>query len=340
MFDLIATVLAWFYNLVPDYAAAIALLTLSVMVLLTPLTLKGTKSMIQMQRLAPEIKKIQQQYRGDRQKLNEETLKFYQEHKINPLGGCLPLLLQMPVFIVLYRVLHKLTETGPDGTFRPSYISPDSRLYRDLVGETQMLSFGLDLSHSAARELGDSFVGGLPYLLLVLAVTATSYYQQRQISARNTGTQVNPQQQMLMRVMPAFFAVISLTLPAGLVVYFLVSNLYRIGQQAYITRKLYAPSAKEGPIETTAAEVEKGGKGTTGRAGKAAVAEKPSDRPTPSSRRRGGDSSRGGQRSSRGSQSSAAGGSSPRPQQRPSRVTPKGGGARPTPQGPPRRKKK
>src|SRR5689334_17015102 len=119
MFDLIATVLAWFYSLVPDYAAAIALLTLSVMVLLLPLTLKGTKSMIQMQRLQPEIKKLQQQYRGDRQKLNEETLKFYQENKINPLGGCLPLLLQMPVFIVLYRVLHKLTQTGEGGFFTP-----------------------------------------------------------------------------------------------------------------------------------------------------------------------------------------------------------------------------
>ena len=104
MFDAIATVLAWFYSLIPNYAIAIALLTLTVMVLLTPLTLKGTKSMLQMQRLQPEMKKIQQQYKGDRQKLNEELMKFYQENKINPLGGCLPLLIQMPVFIVLYRV--------------------------------------------------------------------------------------------------------------------------------------------------------------------------------------------------------------------------------------------
>jgi YidC/Oxa1 family membrane protein insertase len=101
-----------------------------------------------------------------------------------------------------------------------------------------MLSFGLDLSHSASKELGDSFVGGLPYLLLVLMVTATSYYQQRQISARNKGTPVNPQQQMLMRVLPAFFAFISLTLPSGLVLYFFVSNLYRIVQQAFISHRL------------------------------------------------------------------------------------------------------
>ena len=137
----------------------------------------------------------------------------------------------MPVFIVLYRVLHKLTQTNPDGTFNPSYVSHDTQLYKDLSTSTQMLAFGLDLSHSAAKELGESFVGGLPYLVLVLMVTCTSYYQQRQISARNTSATVNPQQQMLMRIMPAFFAVISLTLPAGVVVYFLVSNLYRIGQQ-------------------------------------------------------------------------------------------------------------
>ena len=114
MFDAIATVLAWFYSLIPNYAIAIALLTLTVMVLLTPLTLKGTKSMLQMQRLQPEMKKLQQQYKGDRQKLNEELMKFYQENKINPMGGCLPLLIQMPVFIVLYRVLHKLTVICPN----------------------------------------------------------------------------------------------------------------------------------------------------------------------------------------------------------------------------------
>ena len=86
MFQLFANVLAWFYEPVPNYAAAIALLTLAVMVILTPLTLKSTKSMLQMQRLQPEIRRLQQQHKGDRQRLNEEMMKLYQEHKINPLG--------------------------------------------------------------------------------------------------------------------------------------------------------------------------------------------------------------------------------------------------------------
>jgi YidC/Oxa1 family membrane protein insertase len=267
VFDLIATILAWFYDLIPNYAIAIALLTLSVMVLLTPLTLKGTKSMLAMQRLQPEMKRIQQQYKGDRQKLNEELMKFYQENKINPLGGCLPLLLQMPVFFVLYRVLHQLTRTCTAGllasgacttigNFAPSYLDHSTELWQDLTATDQMLAFGMDLSQSAANQMRDSFVGALPYLILILAVTATSYIQQLQISARNkSGTPINPQQAMLLKILPAFFAFISLTLPAGIVVYFLVSNLYRIAQQAYITRAFYRQDAAK-----EAAELEAKGK--------------------------------------------------------------------------------
>src|SRR6266850_4798542 len=111
LFEPFAKLLALFYNLWPSYGGAIALFTLSIMVLLTPLTLKGTRSMMVLQALQPEMKKIQAQYKDDRQKLNEELLKFYKENKINPLGGCLPLLVQLPVFIILYNVLRGLTAT-------------------------------------------------------------------------------------------------------------------------------------------------------------------------------------------------------------------------------------
>ncbi|MBK9179920.1 MAG: membrane protein insertase YidC [Acidimicrobiales bacterium] len=243
MFDAIATLLSWFYDLVPNYAFAIAALTLCVMIVLTPLTLKGTRSMMAMQRLQPEMKKIQQQYKGDRQKLNEELMKFYQENKINPLGGCLPLILQMPVFIVLYRVLHGLTKIDPEtGNFDPAYLDKNSQMYQDLSKTNEMMALGMNLAESAAKALGDSILHGIPYLILVLAVASTSYIQQRQISVRNQrhgqAMPVNSQQQMLLRVLPAFFAVISLTLPAGIVLYFLVSNLYRIGQQAFISRTM------------------------------------------------------------------------------------------------------
>jgi YidC/Oxa1 family membrane protein insertase len=260
MFQLIANVLAWFYDLVPNYAAAIALLTLAIMILLTPLTLKSTKSMLELQRLQPEVRRLQQQHKGDRQRLNEEMMALYKEHKINPLGGCLPLLLQAPVFFILFRVLHALTQvchqpttasrclnpTVPNGNFGASYLDHASKLWQDLASGNTMKALGIDLADSAVQVIGDSFVRGLPYLALVLVVAATSYYQQRQISARQANQVANPQQQMLLKVLPAVFAAISLTFPAGLIVYFLTSNLYRIAQNAYITRRFYGTPRKGG----------------------------------------------------------------------------------------------
>ena len=108
VFDLPSRLLAWFYSLTHSYAAAIALMAVVVMVITAPLTLKSTKGMLEMQRLAPEMRKLQAQYRNDRTKLNEEMMKLYQEHKVNPLSSCLPLLAQMPVFIIMFRILYGL----------------------------------------------------------------------------------------------------------------------------------------------------------------------------------------------------------------------------------------
>jgi YidC/Oxa1 family membrane protein insertase len=263
-FDALAAVLAFFYDLVPNYAFAIIMLTLVVMIVVTPLTLKGTRSMMMMQQLQPEMRKIQTRYKDDRQKLNEELLKFYKENNINPLGGCLPLLVQMPIFLVLYQVLRGLTrrvsdmgfdvgwvanlvESGQDvvsspsieRVFDPTYVSPDSSLYQSLAGSTTMEAFGMDLSESASQALGVGVLHALPFLVLIAIVGATGFIQQRQIQGRNPGASVNPQQQMIMKIMPIFLPVISFGLPAGLVLYFAVSNLYRIGQQAFISRSIY-----------------------------------------------------------------------------------------------------
>ena len=280
-FNAIAAVLAWFYELPivgGSYAAAIVLLTLTVMVVLTPLTLKGTRSMMSMQALQPEMKRIQREFKDDRQAMNEELLKFYKAHQINPLGGCLPLLLQMPVFIVLFQVLNGLTRTGEDGTFDPKYLDQGSQLYQDLSGSTEMMSWGLNLAESAAQALQVSFVHGLPYIVLIIAVAGTSYAQQRQISGRNPGAEIPAQQKMLLRIMPLFFAFISFNFAAGLVIYFLVSNLYRIAQQAYISHSLYGigglamfvggGTPTKGIITTSATEVDGDGPGPSPTKGK------------------------------------------------------------------------
>jgi YidC/Oxa1 family membrane protein insertase len=274
MFDLLAAVMAWYYDLWPSYGMSIVLLTLTVMLVVTPLTLKGTRSMLELQAHQPELRRIQTQYRDDRQKMNEELMKFYQEHKINPVGGCLPLLIQLPVFIILYQVLRGLTQRTSlldavlagnpalTGTFDPKYLEHSTALYQALHGTTEMVSWGIDLSRSAVQAMGEGFGTAFPYILLILAATAASYYQQAQIQRRSPGA-VNPQMQMITRVMPLFITFISLTLPAALVLYFVVSGLYRIGQQAIITRHIYTPEVKErlaaakaagdsGPITTTA----------------------------------------------------------------------------------------
>jgi YidC/Oxa1 family membrane protein insertase len=301
MFDAIATVLAWLFSLTngvgnnAGYALAIALLTLIVMLLVTPLTLKGTRSMLQLQRYQPELRRIQQEYKGDRQKLNEELMKFYQEHKINPLGGCLPLLLQAPVFLVLYRVLHELTrECTPAllsggqcttvGNFAPAYLDPSSQLYQFLTGVKSVPFLGMDLAARAIDELRSNFVGAIPYLVLIAVVAVTAYVQQWQISARNTGSgnPVNPQQQMLLRILPLFTSIFSLVIPAGLIMYFFVSNTYRVVQNEYITRTMYRKQppplqfGKDGDAASKAAPPE-----AKGRSGGAATGERPKPKPAP-----------------------------------------------------------
>src|SRR3954464_14956783 len=152
-----ANLLAWLYSIWPSYAGMIVLYTLIIMVLVTPLTLKGTRSMMQLQLLQPEMKKIQAQYKDDRQKLNEEMLRFYRENNINPLGGCLPLLIQLPVFFILYRVIRGLTQIGPDGTFDPKYVAKSSNLYKALDNQREMKAWGMDLAQSATKAFSHSF---------------------------------------------------------------------------------------------------------------------------------------------------------------------------------------
>ena len=97
----------------PSYGVAIALLTVTVRIFLIPLTTKQVKSQQAMQRIQPELKRLQAKHKNDRQKLNEEMMKFYKENKVNPLAGCLPILLQAPLFIVLYRLILDLSKDGP-----------------------------------------------------------------------------------------------------------------------------------------------------------------------------------------------------------------------------------
>jgi YidC/Oxa1 family membrane protein insertase len=259
MFDVLAGLLAFFYGLLHSYVLAISLLTVSVMLVLAPLTVKSTRSMLAMQRLQPEIKKLQNLHKGDRQALNEAMMAFYKEHSINPLGGCLPMLLQMPVFIIMYRVIRGLVDSHG-----PKYISHSSDLYRAIQrdGFGHMKEWGLDLSKSASN-IGGGLAHAWPYYLMVAMVVATGFYQAKQMSSRQSAqaAQANAQAQMMQRIFPVMFGVISLSIPAGVVVYFIVSNLFRVGQQGLMYKfdpQLKATIASEvREVEAKAVELKK-----------------------------------------------------------------------------------
>ena len=264
MFQAAAWLISQFYALTHNYAIAIALVAVVIMLLLLPLTLKSTKSMLEMQRLQPEMRRLQQQHRGDRQKLNEETMKLYQEHKVNPMASCLPLLAQMPIFFIMFRVLHKLTETRParpmvrrrsrrlrgcrrevravlrrQEIFDPSYISTSSDLYQSLLGKNEMISFGLDLAARPIEVIQDSPGKGIIYALLVIFLGALYFIQQRMVASHAPATACRPAQQKIMQYLPVGFAFFQLFFPVGLVIYYITQTLVRIGQQAYITQRFY-----------------------------------------------------------------------------------------------------
>jgi YidC/Oxa1 family membrane protein insertase len=260
VFEVPAALLAWLYALTSNYAIAIALIAVIVMLLVTPLILKSTKGMLEMQRLAPEMRKLQNEHRSDRQKLNEEMMKLYQEHKVNPMASCLPLVAQMPVFIIMFRILHGMTYEPVGGNaivaravlnaggvssdvpvgFLPRYLSSGSDLYNSLVRQTHMTSFGLDLSMSPAEMLGENFARGLVYAGLVAVLGGLYFFQQRMVAARAAvSPTMSPAQQKLMQYLPVAFAVFQIFFLLGLVVYYIVQSILRILQQFYITKRFY-----------------------------------------------------------------------------------------------------
>jgi YidC/Oxa1 family membrane protein insertase len=214
------------------------------MLVLFPLTAKQARSMIQMQKVQPEIKRLQAKYKNDKQKQNEEILKFYQENKINPLGGCLPLVMQFPVFIALFHVLRSVhTNVPKNGKF--------NRLYLDICGSTTsackkpvgLRFLGMDLSKSLWNVRTDSIVSVLPYVVSILLIIASGWYQARQTMARQQNTPnsspVNSQMQFMTKVFPVVFGLLSLRFASGLIVYWVTSNLWRIGQQHLVLNKIY-----------------------------------------------------------------------------------------------------
>lgn len=281
MFDPIFNVLTWllerFYDFVPSYGFAIIALTVLVLGVLSPLTYRSTKSMVQMRQLQPQIKRLQKKHKGDREQLNQEMMALYQEHSVSPLSGCLPILIQSPVFFIMFRVIRGITRRSSDlgfdagglfgakavaselgvrtsfsesisNKFNPEYLDKDSAIYQALINDNEMMWLGIDLSRTPLEVVQNDLGSAFPYLASIALVAVLGWYQQRQIQGRMTG-EVSSQQQMIMKILPWMLPIFSFTMPGGLVLYFIVSAALRITQQAYITRAVYQNEELNAPID-------------------------------------------------------------------------------------------
>jgi len=263
VFKLFATILAFIYAVVPNYALAITLLTILIMGVLTPLTVKSTKSMIAMQKVQPEIKKLQQKYKGaeNRAQLNEELMRLYKEEGVNPAGGCLPMFIQFPFLIILYDIIRGLTNINPTKikvpeachlsfyvtNVAPRYIPNTSKMYCNLVASGgKMMSFGIDLALKPFSH-HSSWVAAIPYFFLVGVAVALQYIQMSRMNKRNAAAQTNSQMATIQKFMPIVFAYIYFLIPAAVLIYMIVSSMIRIGTQEAIFRNQDLSGTKGAP---------------------------------------------------------------------------------------------
>lgn len=332
----LGSILAFLYDIVPSYGVAIILLTVLVRFVLLPLTIKQTRSMQAMGQLQPKLKEIQRKHKGNKQKISEETMKLYKEHRVNPLGGCLPLLLQLPIFFALFSVLRTPTDviaipvepvraesvagesvfcapTGRPSASRPGsdtieceidgetatfevaewrtrdgatieppgfvarctpaeigdsgeanfncqsavgtdHLPRESDLFADIV-EDRATFLGIHLSCGATQAQSEDAIrqcappgteaGGAPligYYGLIALMVASTWYQTKQMQATQQGQA--QQMQMMGRIMPIFLGFISLSIPAGVLVYWVTTNGWQVGQQYVMLRARESAKAK------------------------------------------------------------------------------------------------
>ena len=207
LIDLCEMVMVFFHGLLGSWGLAIIGMTVAIRLLILPLTFRGVKGMHEMQRLQPEMKKLQERYKDDRQRMNQEVMKLYQEHGVNPLSSCLPLLLQLPFFLAIFWMLRDDLKADI-GTGDPSFL-----FIPDLTAPATGVVLAVLIALYIVSQLGSSIVS-----------TATA----------------DPMQRRIFMALPVIFGIFILfyDFPAGLLVYWITTNVWTIGQQL-VVRRLY-----------------------------------------------------------------------------------------------------
>lgn len=192
--DVLTIVLNFFNRYLNSYGLSIIFLTIVIRIVLLPLSVKQIRSMQEMQKIQPKLKKLQEKYKNDKEKQQKEMMKFYSENKINPFGGCLPLLLQLPIFWALFRMLLDSDQLNERFLWIPNLSKHD------------------------------------PLYILIALMVFSMYYSQKMVTK-------DPSQMKMMLPMSAFMVFIAIRLPAGVMIYWVTTNVWQIAQQ-YITLKL------------------------------------------------------------------------------------------------------
>jgi YidC/Oxa1 family membrane protein insertase len=217
-FDFLAKPCLWFmnfiYGFIPNYGIAIIILTIVTRALFWPLAKKSYKSMGEMRKIQPLMQEIREKYKNDKARMNQEMMTLYRTYKINPLGGCLPMVIQLPVFFALYKMLYSAIELRH---------APFFGWITDLSAPDRLFRFNFDIPLMDSPE-------GIPVLTLLMG--ASMLLQQKM-----TPTPGDPAQAKMMMLMPIIFTFIFINFSSGLVLYWFVSNLFSIAQQFYTQKQ-------------------------------------------------------------------------------------------------------
>ena len=233
--ELLLTILEFFYGLTNSFGLAIVLLTIAVRIVLYPLNQKQMTSMQQMQKIQPRLKVLQEKYANDKEKLNQETMRLYKENKVNPAAGCLPLLVQLPILILLFNVLRTYDFAGTSfmgiilGSSTTAGLAQAVGVAADPTGNYGVMSVltGI-LKNPAGLSNAGLYIGNL---ILLISISFLTWAQQK----LSSGT--NPQMAMMNTIMPFFMAFICLSMPGGVMLYWGLSSLMGVVQQYFVMSK-------------------------------------------------------------------------------------------------------
>jgi YidC/Oxa1 family membrane protein insertase len=246
LIDVFDSVLVFFHdNVGLSWGFSIIALTIVVRAVLVPLTLKQFKSMQALQRLAPEIKAMQEKYKDDKQRLNQEMMKFYQENKVNPFGSCLPLVMQLPVFFSLFYMLRK--------DLKIDICGPKSHIIAVAAEHGKSLTtIGCDQVDPGSA--GFLFINDLTYKATgaTLAILLVLYVGSQLLSSVLMSVTADRNQRYIMIALPFVFVPFIQSFPAGLIVYWITTNLWTVGQQ-YVIRRTAGLPVRGAPLPTGAA---------------------------------------------------------------------------------------